>query len=175
MTEQWVAIQGFSNYEISTCGQVRRRVAYHGQGRHYPIGHVVKGRILINGYAMVGLISDKGKRFHLRRCRMVLNAFIGADPSLQANHKNGNKCDDRLDNLEWVTAQQNCLHAYKVLGIQKPKGSKHHNSKLTETKVREAQSHRDNGKSHYWIARQFKVSRPTITAALSGRNWKHMM
>lgn len=69
------------------------------------------------GYKVVCLHRD-GKNKHPTVHRLVLIAFSGGDaPPLQVNHINGIKSDNRLTNLEWVTASQNRKHAYAI-GLQ---------------------------------------------------------
>jgi len=71
-----------------------------------------------NGYAQVPLVCSDGKRRQFLVARLVLQAFtkvVGIN-GLQANHKNGVRDDNRLANLEWVSASENSLHAYRVLG-----------------------------------------------------------
>lgn len=56
--------------------------------------------------------------------RMVAMAFIpNPDNKPQVNHKDGNKHNNRVDNLEWSTASENGLHAYRVLGIKNKKSN----------------------------------------------------
>lgn len=54
---------------------------------------------------------------HIHRL-LALTFLVPPDPKLvdvlQVNHKDGNKLNNRLDNLEWVTQQQNCQHAYET-------------------------------------------------------------
>lgn len=68
------------------------------------------------GYLFVSLSKD-GKRYLKKVHRLVAQAFI-PNPfhKPQINHKNGDKTNNGVDNLEWVTNAENMLHAYRVLG-----------------------------------------------------------
>ena len=69
-----------------------------------------------DGYKYVRLTVD-GKKYKKFVHRLVLSAFIPNPLNKpQVNHKNGIRNDNRLENLEWVTAQENCLHAYRCNG-----------------------------------------------------------
>lgn len=67
------------------------------------------------GYKRVRLYDGRGGyRWHMVH-RLVAAAFVGGDKSLQVNHKNGVKGDNRAENLEWVTQKENWRHAADVL------------------------------------------------------------
>ena len=108
--EEWKKIDDYENYEISSFGQVRS-LNYN------------KVKILIcsedtDGYLRIGLYKNsKGKTFRIHR--LVATAFIpNPENKSQVNHIDGNKQNNRLENLEWNTAIENIIHAYKT-GLKK--------------------------------------------------------
>ena len=72
-----------------------------------------------NGYEYVHLCNGKAKTKLLRVHRLVAEAFIPNPNDLpQVNHKDGNKLNNNVDNLEWVTASENQKHSVEVLHKQ---------------------------------------------------------
>lgn len=68
-----------------------------------------------SGYAQINLTTESGpRRFSVHR--LVAMAWLGEPPSddHRVNHKNGNKHDNRVDNLEWVTHGENMRHAFRT-------------------------------------------------------------
>ena len=108
MQEIWKPIKGYVGlYEVSNLGNVRN----------------AKGRMLNpfpihQGYLVVDLCHD-WKKTHNRLNRIVAEAFIpNPENKTEVNHKNGNKTDNRAENLEWTSKSENMIHAYKT-GLQK--------------------------------------------------------
>lgn len=95
-SEIWKRIQSFPNYEVSNFGNVRNVITKN----------LIKMQISNSGYYLVHL-RNKGKRKACTVHRLVLNAFIGFAPEMQCDHINGNKLDNRLCNLHWVSRKQN--------------------------------------------------------------------
>lgn len=100
-------IKGFPDYYVTDTGDVYSR-NYNHTGRIKKLKQI-KSR---NGYLHVTL---NGKQLLVHR--LVAETFIpNNDKKLQVNHKNGIKTDNRIENLEWVSASENIIHAYKTLG-----------------------------------------------------------
>lgn len=99
--------------------------------RHYCKGGVVRQWVGKTGYPVVYLCKGhKSKTVKVHR--IIAMAFIpNPEKKPQVNHKNGDKLDYSIKNLEWVTAKENIIHAHKTgLTIHK-KGHEAVHSKLS--------------------------------------------
>ena len=104
--EQWKVIAQFPNYEISNYGRVRRVWKNHTK--------LKKTRLNECGYEIIHLSKD-GTNKHRPIHRLVAVAFIDNPNNLpEVNHIDGNKENNRVDNLEWVTRSDNMKHAYSI-------------------------------------------------------------
>ena len=110
---QWKQIEEFDGYFVSETGQVKH--VENGIERELsPCVHS-KGYLRVN-------ISVNGVNHTRRIHRLVASAFIpNPENKPQVNHKNGNKQDNSVENLEWVTGSENILHAYRSLSIRNPR------------------------------------------------------
>lgn len=92
--ERWLAIPNFPAYEVSNLGSVR---SARGELRPW---------ISTSGYRIVSLRRD-GLTRKVPVHRLVLLAFVGAAPGMDARHLSGDKSDNTLANLAWGTRSQN--------------------------------------------------------------------
>lgn len=107
--ETWSTIKGFDNHKVSTTGRVM----------NIKTGKILSPFTTKNGYQTIAL-SECGKSHKKYVHRIVAEAFIPNEYSkLQVNHLNGNKRDNRVENLEWCTSSENHLHRSRVLGIKR--------------------------------------------------------
>lgn len=119
--EIWRDIVGYENlYQISNFGNIRRvehSIQYTrcGQVRHRILSEkLMKPSLTDSGYLSVALSKDGISKYHLVH-RLVALAFIPADETRpQVNHEDGNKQNNHVDNLEWMNASEQQLHAWKI-------------------------------------------------------------
>lgn len=112
MEEVWKDIEGYEGlYKVSNLGNI------HSIKSHY----ILKGSIDTMGYRIVNLSKNKtNKHFYIHR--LVAKAFIpNPDNKPQVNHIDGNKLNNNITNLEWVTGKENIRHASKNNLLQKNK------------------------------------------------------
>lgn len=114
MQEEWRIIENFPNYMISNIGRIKS-LNYHRTGKEQILKQNINGR----GYYYVN-ISSNNKYNNLLIHREVGKAFLKNDDinKTDINHKDGNKLNNNVDNLEWCTRSENILHAYKT-GLKK--------------------------------------------------------
>lgn len=169
VSEEWRRVEGWP-YEVSDKGRVRRA--------DDPDNNSYRGRIIsqcpqYDGYLRVSMYD--GDRYQRRFVsRLVAEAFVerpSRDGSLQVNHKNGDKKDNRADNLEWVTPKENHRHASRK-GLR-AKGERHGQSKLTESDVVTIRRRYSEGATQSEIAADYGVCRGTISSVVRGKTWRH--
>jgi len=131
--EIWKPIIGYEGlYEISNLGRVRS-IPKKGFKKQVVL---VTSIDIATGYECVNL-SKQNKRLRKRVHRLVAEVFLTQSVTgkpLCVNHKDGNKRNNRLENLEWVTYQENSLHAVR-LGLTPIKLGEAHNSTKYSDKV----------------------------------------
>ena len=100
--------------------------------------HKVSLQKIKKGYLRAGLMTSQGRKFFMVH-RLVMNTFnpIQNSENMQVNHKDGNKQNNNIKNLEWVTNMENMQHAIKNNLAKKARGEKAGCVKLTEKEVLE--------------------------------------
>ena len=173
MNEVWLSIFGFEGlYEVSNMGNIRslnRVVLFspnNNSGSTTKNGCVLKYYVNEKGYAKVKLSKgNKGKMCRVHR--IVATYFVPNPHELpEVNHKDGNKLNNKFDNLEWATRQSNIDHAYNILGVQTARFGKQNNkSRLV--------INNETGIFYETIteaANTINMKQATLQAMLTGRN-----
>lgn len=160
--EIWKPIEWFSYYEVSSFGRVR---SLWGKPK-IKIPFLSK-----EGYFRVRLFkSGKGKNFSIHR--LVLKSFIlNPENKPQVNHIGGNKLNNTLSNLEWVTVKENANHA-DSLGLV-VRGENMYSSKLKNSDVYFIIKHK-NIISQTEISKILNISISAINNVIHGRSWNHI-
>lgn len=108
--EKWTTIQEASNYEVSTYGNIRNKITQK----------ILKGRLTKSGYLQVSLKIDETNKFSNRYIHRLVAIYWIDNPEnkREINHKDGNKENNNINNLEWVTSSENQKHRHSI-GINK--------------------------------------------------------
>lgn len=173
MEETWKEVVGYEGlYEISNLGRVR---SHHPSPRR-------KSEFLkdanIRGYRMVVLSKGDGSKPKSALVhRLVAIAFLGEAPDVRrptVNHKNLNKADNRVENLEWLSHADNNRHAAPLIPHQR--GEERPNAKLTEQSVREMRARYSAGGITFdELGAQFGISGTYCHIVVRRKKWKHVV
>lgn len=117
----FIPIRDFEDrYEISHLGEIfsiaatRRRT--DGVVRSFSRKRIAT-RVNDNGYIITTLYDGKNERiFRVHRLVLASFAYIPGCDNLDVNHKDGDRTNNHLDNLEWTTRSENIIHSFQVLG-----------------------------------------------------------
>lgn len=171
--EEWRDIEGYEGmYQVSNLGNVRglNRVDSTGRKRKE---RILKPKVTSSGYHQAGLCKNSKVTNHLIH-RLVAVAFIdNPDNKKTVNHKDGCKSNNKLMNLEWLTASENNKHAFSV-GLKSAKGSKNSQSKFTEEDIPVIFRLYRQGLSQKKIADKFNVQQQSISKILNRQRFAHV-
>ena len=161
MTEVWKEIAGYGGrYEVSDHGNIRSNTTRP---------RVLTQHTLPTGYVFCTTRGSDGKTINFRVGREVALAFLDAPNGREVNHKDGDKANNHVSNLEWATKSANCTHRSRVLG--KVRGEVHGRARLTEDQVRAI---RLDKRYAITIAAELGVASSTIDRIRSGQAWRHV-
>ena len=122
VSERWADIVGYEGrYRISSAGNVlsvgHSIVDSAGRMRVFPDKIITPcyGRNPRHAYAHINLNNPDGTQQRVRIHRLVAGAFIPNPEGLpQVNHKDGNKANNNVENLEWCSIRDNLLHSFRT-------------------------------------------------------------
>ncbi|AHJ87158.1 HNH endonuclease [Bacillus phage JBP901] len=159
--EQWKSLNGIvengENYEVSDLGRVK----------HARKGNILRHTSSSGGYCQVGLCgSGKLKKYVIHR--LVALAFIpNPENKPQVNHIDGNKQNNCLSNLEWVTVSENIIHAINT-------GLNPINTQMDEKVAVSIKKAYISGKTVQDIIKEFNLTKGTVINTLREKRWKHV-
>lgn len=162
--ERWVRVQEDPRYFVSNRGRM-----IGPKGIRKPV-------LDVRGYETVGTKRD-GKQKNLWPHRCVAVAFIpNPDSKPVVNHLNGDRSDNRDENLEWATVSEDKLHRYRILRHGAPCGEDHAYHKLTEEEVRTIRRMYSTGRfTQRELGRMFNIHSVTVSMVTRRKAWKHVV
>lgn len=171
ITEHWkpIPLVGFEHiYSVSSLGRIRR----DKEGYSARVNHIMTPCLDTSGYLHVQLSYNNYKK-HGRIARLVATAFLGDPPTEnhQVNHIDGEKTNNRIENLEWTTRLENMQHASKLNLC--PYGEQHPDAKLKNSDIpviRQLMNDKTTNVSA--LARHYGVDRRQLYYIKHQQTWK---
>lgn len=147
----WSPVVGWEGrYDVSNTGQVR---SWWYSKRHLETPRLLKSKIDRYGYPVVCLRHKKIRKYPPIH-KLVAEAFLEkSSTALQVNHKDGNKQNNNVENLEWVTNKENMNHAFKTGLISKANLSAGQKRRYESSEERELSRQRTKA---LWKTEDFK-------------------
>lgn len=169
-TEQWRTVPGSEGlYSASSEGRVRSH--FNGRDRLLNPSPDTKG------YLQFAMSLPGGRRVQMKVHRAVALAFLGPrPPEAQINHISGDKRDNRVVNLEYVSARRNVRHAWEkgLRRAEQVQGERHGRAKLTADDVRHIRLVGSAANIHD-LAERYGVTPQCIDSVLQHKTWRHVV
>lgn len=165
----WKTIKGYEGlYEVSSKGIIKSLKRSVGMGSR--LEDRIRKQKIEKGYATVGLCFKGKVKFFLVH-RLVAEVFIPNPQNLpQVNHKDGDKLNNSVENLEWCDPSYNQVHARKN---KLQGGEKSNTAKLTERDVKAIRRLYPKVNSRE-LAEAFEIGQATICKIINKKYWKYI-
>jgi hypothetical protein len=166
--EVWKDVKGYEGiYQVSNFGNVKSLGNEFTRKERF-----LKLSPQSKGYLTVVLQKNATRKMILVH-RIVAEYFL-SNPlnKSQINHINGDKTDNKVENLEWVSHRENLDHAIK--NNLTLKGEKNRNSKLKDVDIIKIHSLLQKGTTTKELSESYNVSYSTIDGIRTNRYWKHL-
>lgn len=170
---EWRDVEGFEGiYQVSSDGQVRGLDRINCRGKKVN-GTILSPSVTRDNYELVVLQKDCVKTYKTVH-RLVAIEFIQNPNGLpQINHIDGNKRNNDVSNLEWVSGEENMRHAAKNNLL--PKGENHWRVKLSDADVENIRiRYKNREMSQTDLAKVYGVSSKTVWGIVSGGRRKKL-
>ncbi len=171
----WKPIEGFEGrYDVSSDGNVRSWLKL-GRGMYFlEEPRLVKKTINPRSrYRQVNLLDEDGKSRSFTVHRLVLETFVGEpEEGFEAAHLDGDKSNNRLENLAWKTRSEN-MQDKREHGTASGKRTRKHYNRLNAASAAAIRELRDSGWTKQAIADAFGVSWTGVHYVLTGRTWSN--
>lgn len=170
--EEWRDVPNFEGYQVSSLGKVRSVDRFCGDRRGVIHGKLLKPFINRRGYLEVNLYKNSKSTTKIIH-RLVAKAFISNDFNKpQVNHIDGNKLNNKVINLEWMSNSENQLHAYK-LGLQPSRaGESNNKATITDKDVTKLKLLYNSGKTTKEVSELIGVNLSIIRQIIYGQSWR---
>ena len=150
IAEEWKVIEDGATYEISNYGQVRNKTT----------SKILKP-LLLSGYMVITLKMNNRKTISKIHRLVATQFLVRTNETHIVNHKDGNKLNNHVENLEWVSPSENVKHAYRI-GLNKGKKNKVYQYTLDNVFIREYNSPID-------IEKELEIPRTRILDVCEGK------
>lgn len=164
--EIWKDVVGYEEYF---------QISNHGRLLSKRTNKILKQRITKSGYCTVAtkIGGRSGKAHCFRVHRLVADAFLNkTDPDFVVNHIDGNKLNNHLSNLEWVSISYNNKHSYDTGLRIPPQGDDNTLRKLSNEQVAIIRQRRENGESCRSLGREYDISHVQISRITRSVSYK---
>ncbi len=163
MREVW-KLRPSGRYSVSNFGRIRSEMACQGTY----VGRVLKPYAGNRGYPIAVLAESTGKKKTYTVHKLVAEAFLGPCNGLDVNHKDGDKKNNKVTNLEYTTALENMQHALEH-GLVDNRGERHPSCKLSLADVAEIRNLR--GLSQRAIGERFGICQAQVWRIIRRKRW----
>lgn len=176
--ELWKSIEGYEGfYEVSSYGRVKslkRSMIGKKLNKRFNDKIISQALSKKNSYYHV-LLHKLGTRKNMLVHRLVALAFIEKPfKDVEVNHKDGNKLNNNVNNLEWVTKSENNIHARRLNLVDQAIGERNGAAKTTTASVYSIRDMIAEGILPSVAGKLFGINKRTVRDMCNGSTWTHI-